>query len=329
MQIVDVGEPWPVETAWWDSAGEDAEPSAITLTIVSPSGVSIVVEKGDMTTPDVAPAVESHWTYSLDVTEEGLWRGTAVATVDGNEVSTSFVFLAGDASAVDGPCSPWITWDDVEGLCGNADLSSVSNAQREFILDDATWVLYALTGRRYPGICETTRRVCRTCVTCGGLCACGVRSTIDLSGGRYPVLAVWDVVVDGVEIAASGYNLRGRRYLDRLDDEAWPTWSDLTDPDAFHLSFAYGRRPPVGLVHAAARFAAEIAKKCAGLKCELPARVTSISREGVSYTILDSQKFIDEGRTGIYEVDLAIIADRRAKTEPRPGGYSPMHAGSR
>ena len=40
--------------------------------------------------------------------------------------------------------------------------------------------------------------------------------------------------------------------------------------------------------------------------CLLPDRVTSISRQGVSFTILDPQNFLKEGRTGLYNVDLFI-----------------------
>ncbi len=40
--------------------------------------------------------------------------------------------------------------------------------------------------------------------------------------------------------------------------------------------------------------------------CALPQRVTSVSRQGVSFTILDQQDFIQELRTGLYAVDLFL-----------------------
>lgn len=40
--------------------------------------------------------------------------------------------------------------------------------------------------------------------------------------------------------------------------------------------------------------------------CKLPERVTNVTRQGVSWTLLDPQDFLEDGRTGIYEVDLAI-----------------------
>jgi hypothetical protein len=53
--------------------------------------------------------------------------------------------------------------------------------------------------------------------------------------------------------------------------------------------------------------------------CALPQRVTSISRQGVSYTLLDSQDFIEEMRTGIYMVDLFLKSANpdKARTKAR------------
>jgi hypothetical protein len=54
-----------------------------------------------------------------------------------------------------------------------------------------------------------------------------------------------------------------------------------------------------------------------------------VNRDGTSYVILDSQKFLDEGRTGIYDVDLALIAARppaEGKPGSFPGGGSPLAA---
>jgi len=67
--------------------------------------------------------------------------------------------------------------------------------------------------------------------------------------------------------------------------------------------------------------------------CALPQRVTSVARQGVSYTILDQQEFIQEMRTGMYVIDLFIKtvnpdgARRKSKVfspdQPRARRYSP------
>lgn len=53
--------------------------------------------------------------------------------------------------------------------------------------------------------------------------------------------------------------------------------------------------------------------------CALPQRVTSVSRQGISMDLFDPQDFLNEGRTGIYMVDLFLRAvnPSRALMPPR------------
>ena len=51
--------------------------------------------------------------------------------------------------------------------------------------------------------------------------------------------------------------------------------------------------------------------------------MTSISRQGVSYTVLDSQDFIDELRTGIYAIDLFLKTANPDKARARSRVFSP------
>jgi len=57
--------------------------------------------------------------------------------------------------------------------------------------------------------------------------------------------------------------------------------------------------------------------------CALPQRVTSISRQGVSYTLLDSQDFIDDLRTGVYAVDLFLKSANPDKARAKSRVFSP------
>jgi hypothetical protein len=73
------------------------------------------------------------------------------------------------------------------------------------------------------------------------------------------------------------------------------------------ITYEYGTPVPVAGRMAARTMALEFAKLWAGDDdCALPQRITSISRQGISYTILDNQEFIDELRTGLYAVDLFL-----------------------
>jgi len=53
--------------------------------------------------------------------------------------------------------------------------------------------------------------------------------------------------------------------------------------------------------------AGEQAKAAAGQKCSLPERISNISRQGVSWTVVDGQDFYDKGRTGIDRVDRWLV----------------------
>jgi hypothetical protein len=79
--------------------------------------------------------------------------------------------------------------------------------------------------------------------------------------------------------------------------------------------------PPVAAaVHT---LACEMDKADAGEACSLPQRVTSVSRQGVSWSILDPQDFLNEGRTGLYAVDLVLSAYNRSYSRARARVFSP------
>ena len=105
-------------------------------------------------------------------------------------------------------------------------------------------------------------------------------------------------------------------------------------PCNVEITYSYGMPVPTAGKMAARKLALEFARLWSGDDgCELPQRVTSVSRQGVSYTILDNQDFIQELRTGLYEIDLFLKvvnpdnAKRKAKVfspdQPRARRYTP------
>jgi len=322
VQIIDVGETVPVVTGWYDADGGPAEPSTIVLTITAADGTVTSKTKADMAGSSSGDGtVDDVWTFDYVTLAEGATRVLAVGTVGSDEVRQSHILLVGPASRAGGPFAPWCEWDDVVAL-STTDLSALAPAVRERLLDIATGILWSLDGRRYPGIGQGTRLICSTCSGCvTPRCCCSDRNSIDL-GTRWPVWGVWDVVIDGDTLDADEYVLRDRRFLERLNG-TWPSCASLTNPDDFAITWAYGRMPPVELREACARFVLEMAKSALGQKCDLPQRVTVITREQVTYTILDSQKFIDEGRTGVYLVDLALKASKAGRVVA-PGMGTPI-----
>jgi hypothetical protein len=318
VQTIDVGEPIAITTKWWDDAGAPLNPATLNLTIFRPDGTSLVVAKGAMT----QGATTDVWNYRTTATQRGLWRVHAEATDGSGAVLTpqDFAVLV-DPDEATGWCGQWATWSDV-AACGTP--PSADEAQKDVWLDQATELLYLLTDRSYPGICTVTRSLCYACRTCApDICSCDPYPSVDL-GGRYPVWGAWDVTERGVVLDPTAYTVRGRRWLLRTDGQPWNAgvaWR-ASDPDWLRVTWAYGRQPPTSGRLAAARFALEIARRCKGLDCGLPQRITNVNREGLTYTVLDTMSILAEGRTGLDLVDTWIIAERRARKAP-PHGYWP------
>jgi hypothetical protein len=89
------------------------------------------------------------------------------------------------------------------------------------------------------------------------------------------------------------------------------------------VTYQYGSRPPAMGRRAARTLANEIIKAMNGQECRLPERVTSITRQGVSLTVIDPHEFLDKGRTGLYEVDLFLHATNPNGANARSRVFSP------
>jgi len=145
---------------------------------------------------------------------------------------------------------------------------------------------------------------------CGSSCACSTLSEIRLP--RRPVTAVQEVKVDGVVLTAgTDYRVDDWRWLVRLGGLKWPVCQDLLLPDTavgtFSVAFSYGPAAPAAGVYACERLACEIAKAMiAHPDCNLPERVQTVTRQGITVGFIDPMTFLDKGRTGIYEVDLFL-----------------------
>lgn len=126
---------------------------------------------------------------------------------------------------VAGPCVAWISGGDVAACCGSDASSDVSVYDEAAV--SASMLLYELSGRRWPGVCEQTVRPCAT--SCGGwdgligwpsqwwgwgaggldwssgwgwwggngvqICGCQALSQIKLPG--YPVTSIIEVKIGG------------------------------------------------------------------------------------------------------------------------------------
>ena len=207
----------------------------------------------------------------------------------------------------------------------------------------ASGLLWAMSGRKYSGVTTVTERyVCQNRVFRLGA-SVNTYQALLLDGAVFNIPSdefdnFNDRVVDGLS-PESRIRLRGRpvtkvHSIRRRDGLVLdPSSYYLVDhstiqaatgvpwtPCNLEITYSYGTYPPTMGKMAARTLAIEFAKLWSGDDdCALPQRVTSISRQGVSYTLLDSQDFIEEMRTGIYVVDLFLksVNPDKARTKAR------------
>lgn len=136
-----------------------------------------------------------------------------------------------------------------------------------------------------------------------------------------PIVEVDEVLLEGEPLPASAYRVDNRRILVRTDGGRWPVVVDLTSP-SFEVTYKRGVAVPAGGQIAAAFLYCELLKAMVGSSdCQLPKRVTSLVRDGVTLGFLDTMEGLWEGRTGLYVVD-SWLAEVNALSR-RPAVFSP------
>ena len=211
----------------------------------------------------------------------------------------------------------------------------------------ASQLLWAMSGRKFNGITTVTERyVCAS--RAYRLGASSRNYTPELVGGDVYNIP-FDEFDDYAEITTDGMSpstrlrLRGRPVVrihsvrDRAGKIVDPANYYLVDhstiqakagtawaPCNIEVTYSYGAPPPASGKAAARVLAKEFIKLWTGDdECMLPQRVTSVSRQGVNYTILDNQDFIQEMRTGLYVVDLFLKSTNPDGARTKARVFSP------
>lgn len=218
---------------------------------------------------------------------------------------------------------PWITTDDI---------MEADDPSAEWAVDAAIWILYKLTGEKYAGeqtITEvySTRSnelqyMSKSVQVVGGnivhVSPNGQSVSKRLQLKHTPVRSIDEVRIGGKLLPSSSYQLRGNKYLVSTGS-FWPIHKEI------EITYTHGTNPPRLGIAAAIRLANELVWNDRGdEQCTLPERISSsVTRQGVSYTILDPQDFLDKGRTGITIVDLFINTANPSRAKKRPRVFSP------
>jgi hypothetical protein len=245
------------------------------------------------------------------------------------------------------PCS----WDPIPCGCSLAPSNPTSPDPGEvesiqYAVESASFVLWALSGRQF-GCCELTFRPCRrdcsggsgggawgaylsggkwynaSCRQCATTCACSEVSEVRLA--HAPACSVTAVIADGMVLPPAGWRLEDDEWV-VLTEGAFPECQDMTaplgDPGTWGIVYEYGQPPPTAGRRAVGSLACEILKACrSDASCCLPKRTQQYTRQGITVAMLDPFDFFEKGRTGIYEVDLFLMA---VNPQGRPSGARVM-----
>ncbi len=227
----------------------------------------------------------------------------------------------------------------------------------------ATEVLFDLSGRRYTGQCgpKTIRPVARPVdadtlgliyrgygpngygiVGMGSSSAppaiswYGVTFAPEIELPDFPVIAVESVYIDGVLIPSDEYELRDAKSLIRMrptpsstptERYGWPTAQNLdlsdTQQGTFSITYIYGTDPGDGGRMACLKFAEILACGALGDHSRYPERLQSVTRQGVSMQVASIVDALKEKGTGIYEVDVWLLAVNPTRLRRRAVAWSP------
>jgi hypothetical protein len=233
-------------------------------------------------------------------------------------------------------------WANVEDLGTYAESDYAYDAVKT-----ASYLLWAMSGRKYSGTTTVTEKYVAAYDPHLRLGASAKNYLPTLIEGSVQNISAngfddFDFMGDGTS-SRSRLRLRGRKVtkIHNLRDQSGnvisPTKYYLAEhstiiatpgaswsPSNIEVTYSYGTEPPTAGKNAARLLAIELVKLYEGDDtCALPQRVTSISRQGVSYTLLDNQDFIDELKTGLYAVDLFLKTTNPDKARARSRVFSP------
>lgn len=202
--------------------------------------------------------------------------------------------------------------------------------------ESASYLMWALSGRRYTGVNTVTERYVRFAPLINTRL---IQEAAIINSRINKALAIVEPWVS----AETRIRLRGQPVQEVVTvrnvsggivdpssyyivDHSTLQFSEgaLIVPADIEVSYTYGVQPPTLGKMAARRVAIEFIKLWTGDEdCALPQRVTSVTRQGVTYTVLDTQDFIQEMRMGIYEIDLFLKTVNPNKAQKRSKVFSP------
>lgn len=210
---------------------------------------------------------------------------------------------------------PYVTPEEMMKCCKNAQGLEPDDYRILDAIDDASTVLYYLTGRQFSGTCQATVRP--GCLS--GMCSCGC-SPNQVNTGFWPVTDLNSVRYGGVTYSGAEltdtFHINDYRFIARNDGTPFMSgnqWAldggthDSADEGyVFEATVSFGMQVPRLITRATRDLACNLVAICCDQPCKLPERVTSVVRAGISMQMSSVVDMLKTGDTGIYSVNLAI-----------------------
>lgn len=192
-----------------------------------------------------------------------------------------------------------VMWADPDAVAGahNVDTEMATSAVRE-----ASWVLWALTGRR--------------------LHAAGTRAE-QYRVANAPFRAANQLKIMGPDPAVIEIELLDPRPGGEdvtLEADEWYIIGQRVEllrcsGPIISITYTVGSNLPPGTILATETLAGEWVAARLGKECRLPDRITQVTRSGTSWTVFDPTDIIANGKSGIPEIDtwLAVVNPKAQK----------------
>ncbi len=227
-------------------------------------------------------------------------------------------------------CGPWAELEDLPEGCpcrtegsGGEDPSDL---ELEELLMQSTEVMWELLAYPALGGCPRTIHPCRTNLGYApskavreatlrwGTCACCGCDAVVLAG---PIADITEVIVDGVVLDPSEYELHDNWHLVRVDG-TWPMGGGPASEQRFVITYAIGAPVPTLVRDAVIELANQLwLDRCGSADSRLPRAATGASSQGVSYSFSRREE-VDRVKTAGSELPTV----RKAVSTYNPTGAS-------
>ena len=225
------------------------------------------------------------------------------------------IFVANEAP--DQPCAEM--WVDPDFLADQyPDTDPVDLLQ---VALDATWLMWQLSGQRFHGarcLVEDydVRRGNGCMIDLRGWPVDEVRSvsfvdicdtTISATGSGTEATG-WCRERDSVRLCCGSSSFRVGLDPWYFNGSVGSYVCGCTGNNTVRVQYSVRNNLPGGTERVARRLAAEYVKLLCGKPCSLPERITTVTRQGATWTVLDPQDFLSRGLIGFAPVDQWLSA---------------------